>query len=113
VAKAFDAIWVDDLLYKLTVLNFPSYFVRTISSHMHGWTFEASFQTATFTRCGMWARVAQGSLVSSILFSLCVNIPAQFHHVESALCGDDTAIIATSRKPMLLVSYQKPCLGYL
>ena len=26
-------------------------------------------------------------------------------HVELALCTDDTAIIATSRKPMVLVSY--------
>jgi hypothetical protein len=113
VAKAFDTIWVDDLLYKLMVLNFPSYFVRTISSYMHGWLFEASFQTTTFTRCGMWARVAQGGLVSSILFSLCVDIPAQSHHVKLALCADDTALIATSRKPVLLISYQKSYLGYL
>jgi hypothetical protein len=28
VAKAFDTVWVDDLLYKLMVLNFPSYFAK-------------------------------------------------------------------------------------
>jgi hypothetical protein len=27
VAKVFDTVWVDGLLYKLTVLNFPSYLV--------------------------------------------------------------------------------------
>jgi hypothetical protein len=32
VAKAFDTVWVKGLLYKLTVLNFPSYRVITISS---------------------------------------------------------------------------------
>jgi len=31
--------------------------------------------------------------------------PPQSHHVELALYADDTAIIATSRKPTLLVSY--------
>ena len=32
VAKAFDTVWIDGLLYKLTLLNFPSYIVNTISS---------------------------------------------------------------------------------
>jgi hypothetical protein len=31
VAKAFDTARVDGLLYKLTILNFPSYLVKTIS----------------------------------------------------------------------------------
>ena len=31
VAKAFDSFWIDGLLYKLTLLNFPSYIVHTIS----------------------------------------------------------------------------------
>jgi hypothetical protein len=30
VAKAFDTVWVDGLLYKLTILNFPSYLVKII-----------------------------------------------------------------------------------
>jgi hypothetical protein len=29
VAKAFDTVYVDGLLYKLTILNFPSYLVET------------------------------------------------------------------------------------
>jgi len=45
VAKAFDTVWIDGLLYKLTLLNFPSYIVHTISSYLRGRTFEASFQT--------------------------------------------------------------------
>ena len=32
VAKVFDFVWVDGLLYKLTVLNFPSYLVKTITA---------------------------------------------------------------------------------
>jgi hypothetical protein len=27
-AKAFDTVWVDDLLYKLAILKFPSYLAK-------------------------------------------------------------------------------------
>jgi hypothetical protein len=60
VAKAFDTVWVDGLLLRLTALNFPSYLVKTISSYLHNRTFETSFQTAITTRRGMRAGVAQG-----------------------------------------------------
>jgi hypothetical protein len=106
VVKAFDTVWIDGLLYKLTILNFPSYLVHTISSYLRGRTFEASFLSATSSRRGMRAGVAQGGLISPVLFSLYVNdLPTHSHHVELALYADDTALIATSRKPTLLVSY--------
>ena len=54
----------------------------------------------------MRARVAQGGLNSPILFSLYVNdMPSPSHYLELAINADDTAIIATSCKPTLLVSY--------
>jgi hypothetical protein len=30
VAKAFNTVWVEGLLYKLTILNFPSYLVKPL-----------------------------------------------------------------------------------
>jgi hypothetical protein len=106
VVKAFDTVWIDGLLYKLTLINFPSYIVHTISSYLRGRKFEASFQTATSSRRGMRAGVAQGGLIYLVLFSLYVNdMPSPSHQVELALYADDTAVIATSRKPTLLVSY--------
>jgi len=106
VAKAFDTVWIVGLLYKLTLLNLPSYIVPIISSYLRDRTFEASFQRAKSSRRGMRAGVAQGGLIFPVLFSLYVNdIPSPSHHVELALYVDDTAIIATSRKPTLLVNY--------
>jgi hypothetical protein len=55
VAKAFDTVWIDGLLYQLTFLNLPCYIVHTISFYLRGRTFEASFQTATSFRRGMLA----------------------------------------------------------
>ena len=62
----------------------------------------------------MRAGVAQGGLISPVPFSLHVNdMPPHSHHVELALYADDTAIIATSRKPTLLVSYLESYLNDL
>ena len=85
VVKAFDTIWFDGLLYKLTLLNFPSYIVHKISSYHRGLTFEVSQTAASSRRC-MRAGVAQGGLISLILFSLYVNdVPSPSHHVKLAL----------------------------
>jgi len=114
VAKAFDTVWIDGLLYKLTFLNFPSYIIYTFSSYLKDRTFEASFQTATSSRRGMRAGVAQGGLFSPVLFSLYVNdMPPHSHHVKFALYADVTAIIATSRKRTLFVSYLESYLNDL
>jgi hypothetical protein len=50
VAKPFDTVWFDGLLFKLTLLIFPSYIVHTISSYLRSRKFETSFQTATSSR---------------------------------------------------------------
>jgi hypothetical protein len=73
VAKAFDTVWMDGLLYKRTLLNFPFYIVYKISSYIPGRMFEASFQTATLSSLGIRAGVAQGGFISPVLSSLYVN----------------------------------------
>ena len=67
VAKAFDTVWIDRLLYKLTLHNFPSYIVHTISSYLRDRTFEASFQTVTSSRRGMKSGVDKGGLTTPVL----------------------------------------------
>lgn len=95
VARAFDTVWVDGLLYKLKILNFPLYLVKTIPSYLHSWTFEASFQTATSTSRRIRAGLPQGGIISPALFSLYANdMPSPSRHVEFALYADDTAVIA-------------------
>jgi hypothetical protein len=114
VAKAFGNVWVEGLLYKLAILNFPFYLVKTLSSYLHRRTFQTSFNSATPTRRTMRAGVAQGGLVSPVLFSPYVNdMPTPSRHVELALYVDDTALIATSRSPLLLVTYLETYLNRL
>jgi hypothetical protein len=61
----------------------------------------------------MPAGVDQGGLISPVLFSLYVDMPPPSHHVELALYTDNTAIIAKSRMPTLLVSYLESYLNDL
>ena len=54
----------------------------------------------------MRAGLAQGGLISPVHFRLYVNdMPSPSHHDELSIYADDTGVIATSRKPTLLVSY--------
>jgi hypothetical protein len=114
VDKAFDTVWIDGLLYKLTLLNLPSYTVHTISTYLRQRTLETSFQTAMSSRRVVRAGVAPGGLISPVVFSLYDNdMPSPSHQVELALYADDTAIIATSRKPTLFVTYLESYLNDL
>jgi hypothetical protein len=114
VAKAFDTVLIDGLLYKLTLLNLQSYLFHTISSYLRGRTFDASFQTATSSRRGMRARVGQGGLISPVFFRLYLNdLPSPSHHFDLTLYADDKAIRATSRRPTLLVIYLESYLNDL
>ena len=59
MAKAFDTVWIDGFLYKLTLPNFPFYIVHTNSSYLRDRTFEVSFQTPKLSRRCMrpwWSR---------------------------------------------------------
>jgi hypothetical protein len=49
--------------------------------------------------------VGPGGVNSLVLYSVCVNMTTPSLHVELMLYADDTAIIASLRKPTLLVSY--------
>jgi hypothetical protein len=114
VAKAFDTVWVKGLLYKLTVLKFPSYLAKTVSSYLDCRAFQTSFKTATSTSRVMRAGVAMGGIFSPVPFSLYVNdIPTPSRHVELAQYADGTALIATYRDPSLLVGYLEAYLGRL
>ena len=54
----------------------------------------------------MWARIAQGGVISPMLFILYVNdILTPCHHIEFAQYADDTALVATSGSTKLLIEY--------
>lgn len=94
-AKAFDTVWVDDRVYKLTSFNFASYLVKSMSYYLRARSFETLFYAATFCDREMRGGMVQGGLISIFLFSLYVNdMPTSSKPL--VLYTDDMAIIATS-----------------
>lgn len=94
VANASDTLWNNGLLYKLTVLNFPSHLVKT-TSYLEHRMFQTYFQSATSTCRRMRATVGQSGVVS-VLFSLTVNdIATPSCNVELVQQADNTALVAT------------------
>ena len=63
VAKAFDTVRFDGLLYKLKSFIFSRTLLK-LSSYMNIRTFETSFQTDTYTLRRIRAGVAQGRIIS-------------------------------------------------
>ena len=95
--NAFDSVWIEGLLYKLILLEFPSYLVKAISSYLTSRTFVAAFRNATSSRRFMRVGVAQGGVISPVFFILYANdIPTTRRHVELAQYADNTALVATS-----------------
>ena len=106
VAKAFDSIWIEGILYKFIIPEFPSYLVKTISSYLTSRTSVASFRNVTSSRRLMRAGVAEGWVISPVLFTLYLNnIQTPCRHVELAQYSDDTALVATSGSTKLLATY--------
>jgi hypothetical protein len=107
--EVFDTVWFKGLLYKLTVLNFPSHILisRLLNvpnvppvNHIHV-SWHAGWGGPEWTRlpCTVQSRPTTYLLTPS-------------RHVELVQCADDTALVVTSRSP-LLVGYLEAYLGRL
>lgn len=77
VVKAIDTIWVKSLLFKLIILNFPSYLVETLSSYLQ----------VRHICHNKQAGAAQGIHASPVMFSLYVNdiLQTTFHQLPGDL----------------------------
>jgi hypothetical protein len=96
VAEVFDTEWVDGLLYKVTVLNFLSYFVKTISSYLQVWRSSALPNSHIhLSSHAVWRGLWWNKFPAA--FCLYVNdMPSTSHHVTLVLYADERTILTTS-----------------
>lgn len=97
VAKAFDKVWHNGLLYKLYKLGVPDRLVHIIRDYLSDRTFRFRVEGTHSSPRPIRAGVPQGSVLSPLLFSLYVNDIPRTPRVELALFADDTALYATER----------------
>ncbi|CAH2049018.1 unnamed protein product, partial [Iphiclides podalirius] len=85
VAKAFDKVWHNDLLYKLYTLKVPDRLVHTIRAFLLNRSFRYRVEGTLSTSRRLTAGVPQGSCLSPLLFTLYTSDIPRDPHVNLAL----------------------------
>jgi len=94
--KAFDKVWTDGLIYKMTKTEIPPSLIKLIHSYLSNRTFTVQIQNSQSLTKQVKAGVPQGSVLAPTLFSLYLADLPKFNQTNTALYADDTAIFASS-----------------
>ncbi|KAJ0177653.1 hypothetical protein K1T71_006526 [Dendrolimus kikuchii] len=92
VAKAFDKVWHNGLIYKLYQLGVPDRLVLILRDFLKDRRFRFRVEGTRSSSHSISAGVPQGSALSPLLFSLYTSDMPRHPHTELALYADDTAI---------------------
>ncbi|XP_052744245.1 probable RNA-directed DNA polymerase from transposon BS [Bicyclus anynana] len=97
VAKAFDRVWHEGLIFKLNRFGVPNKMVRLLHSFLSNRTFRYRIDGTLSSPRQIRAGVPQGSVLSPLLYSLFTSdIPTDHPGVHVAQFADDTALYATA-----------------
>jgi hypothetical protein len=94
--KAFDKVWHQGLLAKMTDLQLPIQLANTIKSFLEHRHYSVRQDDAFSTPRGIAAGVPQGSCLSPLLFSLYINDMPSLPGTRLNLFADDTMFMHTS-----------------
>jgi hypothetical protein len=97
IKKAFDTLWHQGLINKLSTMEFLTNLIKLTSSLLSQRKFRVSAEGKTSTPRDIKAGVPQGSILSPTLYNLYTNIP-QTNGVNLALFADNTSLYAAERK---------------
>ena len=105
VAKAFDRVWHEGLLFKLHHFDVPNKLIRLLHSYLTGRTFRYRLDGTLSSRRPIRAGVPQGSVLAPLLYALYTSdipddIPPDVHVAQFA---DDTALFSTHRSYRVVI----------
>lgn len=96
VAQAFDRVWHEGLIAKLST-RLPSNYVRLLKSYLSDRKFRVSYEETESTYYPVAAGVPQGSVLGPILYLIyTIDIPTS-DNTTTAMYADDTAILAVGK----------------
>ncbi|GFY28523.1 probable RNA-directed DNA polymerase from transposon X-element [Trichonephila clavipes] len=99
IQKAFDRVWREGLIFKLIKYDFPSPLIKLISSYLADRNFSVRINDTYSSHRPTEAGVAQGTLISPLLFNIYVNDIPIHHNTTLCMFADDTAILASHTEP--------------
>lgn len=105
VEKAFDKVWHNALIYKMTQLGFSNTITRIINSFLTNRTFNMKIKNTLSTTRVIEAGVPQGSPLSPLLYNIYTADIPKSRNTQLYIYADDTAIAATSKKLQYLQNY--------
>lgn len=97
VAKAFDQVWHEGLLYKMLQLGFSDWIVRLITSFLNDRRFEVHIGETVSRRCNTPYGVPQGSVLSPSLYNIFIHDIPTPEWGRIVLYADDTVILMQER----------------
>lgn len=97
VAKAFDRVWHEGLLFKLILKKFPNSLVNLVASYLRNRSFHVAIRGERSSSRQIRAGVPQGSILAPFLFNIFTSdMPTKLPGTEVALYADDAAIFSQS-----------------
>lgn len=99
VAKAFDKVWHEGLLFKMLEAGVPLGLVQLIASYLNGRKVRIKLSGTRSTERILTAGVPQGSLLSPILYCIFVSDVPRTEGTQLAMYADDVCIYSRSWSP--------------
>lgn len=94
--RAFDTVWHDGLVLKLSQMNFPVYIVKIIMSYLENRIFQVKVNSTLSRSKGIKAGVPQGGILSPILYTLFVCDIPKPRDCFIGQFADDTVLLTTA-----------------
>ena len=98
IAKAFDKVWHEGLLFKIK-RSLPHSFFQIIKSYLEKRCFEVKYNAATSSMYEIKSGVPQGSILGPVLYLIFTADLPTSKHTTTATYADDTALLAVHDDP--------------
>lgn len=102
IAKAFDKVWHEALIYKLIRLNFPARLIHLIYSYLRNRLFTVRINNIFSNTHPILSGVLQGSVLGPLLFNLFFGDIPRSPNSNIASYADDTALYAAAHFKLTL-----------
>lgn len=95
IKAAFDSVWHNGLIYKLTRFNFPIEIIKIVESFLKERTFNVYIEKTKSREVYINAGCPQGSCLSPILYNIYIADIPSFPGCITSIFADDTSILSS------------------